>query len=92
MGNWVEDVRGEAQARGQGRHMQPRQMNTMEIKTQCLQKLIWKTRYSRPTHAVLQMMLSFAAETVTVPMLQSREISYRNTKNPQQNHALKSTQ
>lgn len=46
-------------------------------------------RYSHHTHAVLQMTLSFAAETVTVPVLQSREINYHNTQKTQQNHTLK---
>lgn len=49
-------------------------------------------RYSCHTHAVLQMILSFAAETVTAPLLQSREINYHNTHKTQQNHTLENKQ
>lgn len=49
-------------------------------------------RYSCHTHAVLQMILSFAAETVTVPLLQSREINYHNTHKTQQKHTLENKQ
>lgn len=35
---------------------------------------------------------SFAAETVTAPVLQSREINYRNTHKTQQNHTLENKQ
>lgn len=49
-------------------------------------------RYFHHTHAILHMTLSFAAETVTVPLLQSREINYHNTHKIQQNHTLKNKQ
>lgn len=49
-------------------------------------------RYYGHTHAILQMTLSFAAETVTVPVLQSREISYHNaTPPPAKPHIEKQT-